>query len=262
MSVLSLISAHGSPGVTTTALALGATWPEHRSCLLVEADLSGGVIAARFGLGDAPGASSLAAAARRGLDHDSLWENAQRLPGGLAVLVGPASPEEAHAVWRDLASELTAWSGAHPETDVIVDGDRVAGRSPSQAPLLAAGTVRVVVRPSVDQLRPAAIRLEALESSGVDASLLLVGDQPYGAYEVATTLGVSVMGVVAWDPNTASVLTGTPGALRDLRRTPLVRSATTLATGMAPRPHDLDPLAGIEPAPGNPEPTDVGEVSP
>ena len=96
-------SAHGSPGVTTTALALAATWPEHRRCLLVEADPFGGVIAARYGLGDTPGLSSLAAVGRRGLDDDVVWQHAQQLSGGVLVLVGPASADEAHAVVRDLA---------------------------------------------------------------------------------------------------------------------------------------------------------------
>ena len=64
MSLIGLCSAHGSPGVTTTALTLAATWPEDRPCLLVEADPFGGVIGARYGLGDTPGLSSLAAVAR------------------------------------------------------------------------------------------------------------------------------------------------------------------------------------------------------
>lgn len=36
--MVTLTSAHGSPGVTTTALVLAATWPDPRRCLLVEAD--------------------------------------------------------------------------------------------------------------------------------------------------------------------------------------------------------------------------------
>ena len=65
MSLFCLCSAHGAPGVTTTALTLAGVWPKNRQCLLVEADPSGGVVAARFGLQDSPGLASLAAAARR-----------------------------------------------------------------------------------------------------------------------------------------------------------------------------------------------------
>jgi hypothetical protein len=70
--------------------------------------------------------------------------------------------------------------------------------------------------------------------------LLLVGDHPYGPDEVAATLDVDVAGVIAWDPRTAAVLTGLHGAVRDLRRSPLVRSAATLAAALAPTP-DPDP---------------------
>ena len=55
MSLIGLCSAHGSPGVTSTAVALVATWPEDRRCLLVEADPFGGVIGSRYGLSDTPG---------------------------------------------------------------------------------------------------------------------------------------------------------------------------------------------------------------
>ena len=69
--------------------------------------------------------------------------------------------------------------------------------------------------------------------------MLLVGDAPYGPAEVAATLGVDVAGVIAWDPRTAAVLTGSRGAVRDLRRSPLVRSAATLADTLAPTQHPM-----------------------
>lgn len=234
MSVLCLVSAHGSPGVTTTALALAATWPEHRRCLLVEADLCGGVISARYGVGDTPGVASLAAAARRGGVSDELvWEHVQRLPGGLQVLVGPPSPDESHAVLRDIAGELARWAAAQPDVAVIVDGGRITGRAPSIDPLLRTSAVLVVTRPILEQLRPAGIRVEALQTAGLDASVLLVGDQPYGPTEVASSLHCPVAATIAWDPKTAAVLSGAPGAMRDLRRSPLIRSAATLAADLA-----------------------------
>ena len=91
----------------------------------------------------------------------------------------------------------------------------------------------------------------ALRDSGVDATLLLVGDQPYGAHEVATTLHTDVAGVVAWDPHAAGVLTGTHGAVRELRRSaagPIGgRSRSrSLCTPVGPMSAaDLDPAPGI-----------------
>lgn len=232
MSLVTLVSAHGSPGVTTTALALAACWPEPHRCLLVEADPFGGVIAARYGLTDTPGLSTLAAHSRRGLDATVVEEHVQRLPGGLPVLVGPSSPEETQAVWRDVAGPLAEW--VHGQSDVYVIVDR--GRLPLGPPpngLTNTGPSLVVTRPTLEQLRPASIRQAGLAAAGVEASLLLVGERPYGPEEVTTAMGVPVAGTVAWDPRTAAVLTGAQGAMRDLRRTALVRSAATLAETLA-----------------------------
>ena len=50
MSVIALCSAKGSPGVTTTALALGWVWPQvtGRRVLVLDADLAGSGIAAGY----------------------------------------------------------------------------------------------------------------------------------------------------------------------------------------------------------------------
>ena len=85
--------------------------------------------------------------------------------------------------------------------------------------------------------------------SGVDVGLLLVGDKPYGAGEVSATLGVPVAGVVAWDPQAAAVLTGTYGAVRDLRRSPLVRSVGALAERLAVPPSGSVLAGDLDPAP-------------
>jgi len=233
MSLIGLCSAHGSPGVTTTALVFAATWPEHRRCLLVEADPFGGVIGARYRLGDTPGLSSLAAGARGGLDEEAVWRNVQQLPGGVPVLVGPASADEAHAVLRDVAEVLADWCTTQSDVDVIVDCGRIGPPSPVVEMLTQADAVMVLARGSLDQIRPAAHRLSALKAAGVAASLLMVGDSPYGSDEVAATLNTEVGGVIAWDPRTAAVLTGTRGAVRHLRRSPLVRSAATLTDRLA-----------------------------
>ena len=233
MSLISLCSAHGSPGVTTTALALAASWPGNRRCLLVEADPFGGVIGARFGLGQAPGLSSLAAVARRGLDRETVWRHVQQLPGGIPVLVGPASADEALAVLRDLAGVLAAWSSGESEFAVIVDCGRIGSGSVSHEFLARADVTLVATRPKVDQLRVVAHQLASIRMSAANVRLLLIGDRPYGAAEVASTIHAEVAGVIAWDPRTAAILEGGTGSARDVRRSPLVRSAATLAAQLA-----------------------------
>lgn len=227
MSLTCLCSAHGSPGVTTTSVALVGVWPEGRRVLLVEADPWGGMLAARLGLSDHPGLVSLAAAARHGLDEGLVWRHAQQAADGVAVIVAPPSPEHARSALGDLAGPLAAWCGAQDAVDVVADCGRLTS-DPESLPLLRrADRVLMVVRPTVDQLRPAALRFESLDGLGVEASLLLVGDGPYGPEEVEESLGVPVTGSVAWDPPAAVTLGG--GGGRDVRRSPLVRSAASLA---------------------------------
>lgn len=243
MSVVCLASAHGSPGVTLTALVLAATWPSHRRCLLVEADPFGGVLAARYGLGDTPSLSSLAADSRRGFDDDVVLRHTQYLPGGVSVLVGPGTPNEAHAVLRDVTTALIAWSSVQREFDVIIDCGRIPLGSSTVGFIGEVGEGLVLTRPTLDQLRPAAHCVAGLNRGSGDVGLLLMGDKPYGPTEVTAALGERVVGSVVWDPRTAAVLTGARGSVRDLRRSPLVRSVATLATRLAP----VSPAQGSEP---------------
>ena len=256
MSLLCLASAHGSPGVTTIALALAGAWPEGRRGLLVEADPFGGVLAARFGLRDTPGLASLAAASRQGIAADAVWCHAQQLPGGVPVLVGPPSADQAHAVLRDVASALADWSAGETEVDVIVDCGRLTPAPPTMVALRQADGVLLLTRPTTDQLRPAAHRVATLGISGPRPRLLLVGDSPYGAAEVASTLSVEVAGVVSWDPRAAGALSGGPGD-PNLRRSPLVRSAASLAERLAAKLPG--PAAGQSPATPMQEKVEVGE---
>ncbi len=241
MSLVVLCSAHASPGVTTAALVLAAAWPPDRGgAVVVEADPSGGVIAARFGLGDTPGLASLAVTARTGVPHDVLAGHVQELPGGLPVVAGPATPEQAAMVLPDVTPVVVSMSATF---DVVVDAGRVLPGSPAMGLLRAADVVLVVVRPSPDQLRPAATRLEALQRSGVRVAVCLIGDGPYGAEEVAAVLGVEVLGVLAWDPRSADALTGTDTPRRGLRHMPLARSAATLAEHLTVRLTTTGPVA-------------------
>lgn len=258
MTTIGLASAHGSPGTTTTAIALAAAWPEHRRCLLIEADPFGGVIAARYGLGDTPGLSSLAAGSRRGLDQETAWLNVQHLPGGVPVFVGPATSDEARVVLADVFGALSAWSSPHDEIDVIIDCGRLTAGSPALGLVGSGARVLVLARPTVDQLRPAAHRIATLRASSVDAALVLVGDTPYGPAEVESAMRTGVVGVVAWDPRTAAILAGARGAVRDLRRSPLVRSISALADRLAPPASSPDPaLPNTAPASVSAQPEEV-----
>jgi len=246
MSLYCFGSAHGSPGVTTTLLAVAGVWPEDRRVLLVEADPSGGMLAARLGLSDTPGVVSLAAAARRGVDWELVSRHAQQIPGGVPVLVAPPSPEHTRAALGDLAGPLAAWCAGEGDVDVLVDCGRLSPDPPTLPLIRSADRMLVLVRPTVDQLRPAAVRVKALTDS--HAGLLLVGDTPYGPGEVEEAFGIAVVGAIAWDPQTAETLAG-GGRGNDVRRTVLVRSAaslTDLLTQADTETHDGLPSSQLE----------------
>ncbi|MGH8874927.1 MAG: chromosome partitioning protein, partial [Acidimicrobiia bacterium] len=233
MSLLCLTSARSGPGVTTIVLALAGCWPEGRRPLVVEADPDGGVLAARFRLTGRPGLATLAAASRS-LAPASVWEHAQELPGGVPVLVGPQSAEEAEAVLSDAGSPLASLFSSQAEFDGIADCGRCRPGSPVLPLLQAAELVLVVARPTVEELRPAVHRLRALSMLHGRVGFLLVGEAPYGRAEVEEAFGFPVVASVPADPKAARLLAA-GGSAQALRHSALVRSARSLAAALAAR---------------------------
>jgi Mrp family chromosome partitioning ATPase len=234
MSVFVFASAKGSPGVTTTVLALAATWPTGRRVLVAECDPDGGDVAVWFGLAAEPGLVSCAAEGRRRLRPHAVWEHAQTLPGpgGVRVLVAPAAAEQATAALAALGTAGLDEALAGLEVDVLVDGGRLGPGSPL-APLLSRSAVTVLVaRPSVAQVAHLRPRLAALRGVARPV-VLLVGDRPYGPAEVAAAVGVPVLGVIAHDEPGAGVLCGRRRGGRAWIRSPMMRSARQIAAQLA-----------------------------
>lgn len=173
MGLVAFASAKGSPGVTTTALAMGALWP--RPVIVAECDASGADVPLRMERADGGvldpdrGLLSLAAAGRKGLHPDLVQAHTQRLVGGLDVLVGPRVPEQAAGMsnfWPLLGAALDGLAGR----DVLADCGRIGATTPQTAVLRAARLVVLVctIEPSsVVHLRE---RLTALSRSLDSAS--------------------------------------------------------------------------------------------
>ena len=230
-----------SCGVSTSALALAATWPADRRVLLVEADPAGGTLAAASGWPAEPGLVSLAAASRRRFDPAVMWEHCQVLPGGAAVLAGPASAERARGalgMLGDLAGHL-----ASLDADVVVDCGRLDPGSPAIAVWEGADRQVLVVRPRLADLHAMAAWTEthATRREPIDVrperrarvGLVVVGEGPYPDAEIAEALDVEVLCRLPWDPRGAAALVSVPASSRDARLAPLVRAARTLAHGLA-----------------------------
>jgi MinD-like ATPase involved in chromosome partitioning or flagellar assembly len=245
-----------SCGVTTLAAGLAATWPGDRRRLLVEADPAGGSLAAQAGLSPEPGLVSLAAAARRQGDPSLAFEHVQSLPGGVPVVCGPPASSRA----RSALSMLSGLLGRLGDLDaeVLCDCGRL-DRTTDNVDLFERGRLALLVsRPCLSDLNALAAYLEERAEQPLRLLLVLVGDGPYPAKEVAEVLGVYVAGQVPWDPDAAAAIGTAPISSRQLTRTPLVRAVRSLAGALAERlAHDE---AAVSPEPSTDGNTPLAEV--
>jgi len=212
VALVTLVSAAGSPGVTTTGLGLALTWP--RPVVLVEADPSGSsALAAGYFRGqiDHAGLVDLVAAHRSGVLAEALPRMVMPVEDTeVSILFGSRSHEQAPGMarfWEPLLRVLREVASAGQ--DVIVDAGRL-GLISWPRPLVAHADVTVLVtRSTLPALVAARSWSEALAQDvlpGHEARLLLIGEgRPYRAGEVAKTLGMGVVGSIEWDPARAAV---------------------------------------------------------
>lgn len=275
MPLICLVSAKGSPGVTTTALALATTWPAQRR-LLAEFDPSGGDLGMRLGLPAGGGLAGLAAAARRPQTRRSLWPFAHELAGGLHVLPAPPGGEQASACLRTLAAggvlRQLAADAAAAQAVVIADCGRLDPAGPTGQAGVLAGAVLAVARPYLSDLTHLAGRLEAISQQATLAGLVLVGGGPptagpaYPAREIARALNVAVLASLPADPRGVSALHAGRGQPARGRRLPLACAARALAEHLDPAQQAASemaasPAAGGAAAPAAGRPRGQAEVS-
>ena len=257
MTVVSVYSLKGSPGVTTLSCLLASAWPAKGTATVVEADPAGGDLAARFGLSSRSGWVSLRSSARRSEGASVLAPHLQVLPGGVQVLVGSRGEDRCSAVSEE---GLTARSGegAHVGNGVtVVDLGRLSVEDPvSESWLRCSDAAILVLRGD-----PAgAVHLRDRAAGLIDASsgrlcVVAVGG-PYSGRELAGFAGITMFGDIPIDTAAADVASGTSGAGRRLERSLLWTAAGRVAVRVA---NGVD--AGWCDGPESlvlPSPTDVG----
>lgn len=224
MKVLTVASVRGAPGVTTTSLLLASTFAD---APVVEADLDGGVLAVRYGLGREPGLTTFAAA---GSDDGSGWRAHAQDAGGVPVLVGPDAPSASAALWRTagerITHELVASDGV-----AVVD----AGRLRSPVPIVAASDLLLIL------LHPVAEQLVALshvspmlpQVARGQAGVVFVGDGPYSSVDVERSIGVTVIGALPDDQSAAEALRDGGASATRLSRSRLARAVATLGSDVS-----------------------------
>lgn len=236
MKVVTLASVRGAPGVTTASLLLASTFADG---LVVEADLDGGVLAIRYGLGREPGLTTFAAA---GPGSGIGWRAHAQDAGGVAVLVGPDAPSSSAALWRTagerITRELVASDGV-----AVVDAGRL--RSPSPI-IIASDLLAILVHPVAEQLVALTHLLPMLpQAVRKQVGVVLVGDGPYRSADVERSIGGRVIGSLPDDQDAAEALrTGGESRAR-LSRSRLVRAVATLGSDVGASL--LDPVAEVAP---------------
>jgi hypothetical protein len=220
VAVIALISAKGSPGVTTTALAMTLSWP--RPVLLVEADPSGGDVLAGYVRGQVPMDRGLVQAAVSARHNRLAAEfNAALLdlakpksPVSRVLLSGLADPAQAATVapvWDRLAAHFAVLGHADTGSDVIIDCGRLSTTF-APLPLIAgADVVLVVVRAT---LRSAAAAKPAIAAAhiGLGAvgrdrlALVVVEGGEYRTAELGKALQAPVLATIPWRPAEAAAM--------------------------------------------------------
>lgn len=225
---------------TTTSVALASAWPVSDDVILVEADQSGGDLAAWF---DLPVTPSLSTVVTRVLD--GAWPEVERLTrlaeSGVRLISAPARAGEAGQAVGESARSLVTTLAALRSPVTIADTGRLQP-SPAAHPFVGSAAVTIVVhRQSQQSSRAAAVRLqrlaEQLDMFATTPSTVIVavvGATPFDIGEIESFLAGSVGSTtiigLPVDDLAAAVFGGRTGVSeRRLARLPLVRAARDLA---------------------------------
>ena len=226
--------------VTTTSVALASSWPSADDAILVEADPTGGDLAAWF---DMPLTPSLSTVVTRVLD--GAWPAIERhtrlADSGLRLIPAPSRAGEAAQAVAESARSLVPTLEALHSPLTIADTGRIE-RVPAEHPFVGHAAVTVVVHRQAQQSsRAAAVRLQRLAGQldalfGMPSAVVVavVGFSPFDIGEIESFLSESVGTTpivgLPFDDLAAAVFGGRTGvsACR-LARLPLVRAAGDLA---------------------------------
>ena len=199
--MLTVYSAHGSPGASTTAMYLAAQWASTGiEVLLIEADSGGGSLSHHLGIQFTPGSASFVAAGLTVSGGNLIDHSQDVLFNNLHVMPSTSSPTGAREIvrwWDERAGELRAIS--ETEMAVIVDAGRITADSvAADLTAHAAGAV-VVARgdrsPTGLEHIAAMLSAEAC-GAGVERFVVTVGDSPLSAEEWREKCDITLAGSI------------------------------------------------------------------
>ena len=226
--LVGLLSAKGSPGVTTAALALSVAWP--RTSMMIDADPFGGDVRAGLGTGNWPkdaGIADLVVDLRTSTTRAALPSRLHR-PADHAplILAGIGSIGQAAGIpWSTLGPELSRLPGC----DAIADCGRfVPGLSD---PIVhACDAVALVTGSDLPAVRAASRTCELVGGIRRLAGIIVSGPgSPYSTAEIAQACGLPPLGDLPQDPRVAAVWSTGATPPRSLLRTEFMRAAGSVA---------------------------------
>ncbi|NRQ32095.1 ParA family protein [Nonomuraea sp. NN258] len=240
MAIYTLMSASGSPGVTTTALAVTYAWSGR--ALLAECAPAGGNVLAGFLGGQTDGIPGGLLDLALGIAHSSnpavLWEHVVSLDQEAREwLLLPGLKDPRHAPQVDWDAVVDVLRSATTDTIDVVADVGALGRPDTPLRLIAASDVAVlVIRPTLRQINDARPRLEALGrvvGTAVPVALCLIGSGDYSLRQVSQALyGLPVIGMLPWSRRCAEVLSDGRRTRRSVRISSLIRDASALGAAM------------------------------
>jgi hypothetical protein len=227
--IVTLSSVGGAPGVSSWCVLLAAAWSVDTDARVVlEADVSGGVFGARYGLGVDPGVVSLIAGLRRSSDGGvDVAEHGRLLAPSVWLVPGPESAEQATKVWSGSTGTVAECAAADPGV-WFVDCGRSPGRV-GDIDFVRSGVLSIVVsRAESEHLVQVPSRVAELRKSCGRIAVLVIGKPGHRTDELGEFFGSDRTWVVGETSElvaiTAAVLSGGRA-----RRSWLWRSALDVA---------------------------------
>lgn len=224
-----LVSAKGTPGVTTTAAVLAAVGDG----VLIEADPSGGSVEAWTGPVGEPGLIGWASSLRRAITPEALAEDAVTAARpGVKVVLAPASGAAAESALAAIGDRVDAILAGFGGQLVLVDGGRWSASQSSARRLTGCEVVGLVCSPTVASASAARWLVGPLaQTFRVPVRLVLVGDRPCGPGEMEAALDAAVAGVVPVERQSVAVL-WSRGTTRGWQRSGLARAGRAVLAGL------------------------------
>lgn len=234
-------SLRGSPGVTSLLAMLGHAW--QRDCMLIEADLSGGVLAARYNLLQGnPGLLNLVTKYRRSSDIKSIKESFQYLPGGVPVVVATGRSSTIEGLIKEIP--LLDMREALPKTDIFLDMGRMDISICPENLLKAADILILVVHPYFEQLDTLLLQIAEFGMHKIKVGIVIAGTPEnskieYSKSEIDTTLNsvsngqAFVLGELVYDRKAAFTCFAKGPAARTLTKSLLYKGVKGIAQNIS-----------------------------